>query len=120
MGPVRVVADAPGLDRPPRVLQIQEPVLIQALLAQPSVEALDEGVLYRLARPDELELHTPQMRPLIQGPARKLRPVIYANRSRKPTVPGHTVQDLRHSSSRQRKVKLNHRGFPRVVIHYRQ
>ena len=48
-----VVVPPPRLDLAPRVGQRQEPVRVQALVAQAAVEALDVGVLVGLARLDQ-------------------------------------------------------------------
>ena len=47
-----VVVVPPRLDDFPRLRQGGEHVLVEALVAQPAVEALDERVLHRLARLD--------------------------------------------------------------------
>src|SRR5206468_5512697 len=44
--PHLVVVAPPGLDLLPRVGQIEEPVLVQTLVAELAVEALDEAVLH--------------------------------------------------------------------------
>ena len=49
MGALRVVLDPPRFDRLPHLLQRREPVLIQALVPEPAVERLGEGVVGRLA-----------------------------------------------------------------------
>lgn len=51
--PVGVVLDSPPLDNRTGVGHVDEPVLVQAFIAQPTVEALDVGVLHGLARTDE-------------------------------------------------------------------
>lgn len=48
-GPVAVVVVPPGIDDPSRHEQAPEHVLIEAFVAEAAVEALDEGVLDRLA-----------------------------------------------------------------------
>ena len=73
--PVRVVMPTPAFNLAPRVKQIAEPAYLQTLFTQTAVEALDVGVLDRLARPD---VH--QFDPLIQTPgdeaaAGELRPI---------------------------------------------
>jgi hypothetical protein len=50
-----------------------EPVLVQTLVAELAVEALDAGVLVRLAWPDERQLHGPLVRPRIEYLAFELR-----------------------------------------------
>ncbi len=52
-----VVLDTPGFDRRLRVRQRQEPVFVQALIAQSSIETFHVGVLVRLAGSDEREVH---------------------------------------------------------------
>ena len=51
-----VVIDSQVLDDPPRFVQAQEPVFIQALTPEGSVEALYECVLHGLTRLDKLIL----------------------------------------------------------------
>ena len=46
----------PSLDSAARILKRQEPMRVQALLAQPAVERFNVGVIGRLARPGEDEL----------------------------------------------------------------
>lgn len=62
MRPFAIVFDAPLLDLVARAAERDENVFIEALLAQLTVEALDEGVLNRLARLDELQLHAARER----------------------------------------------------------
>jgi hypothetical protein len=50
VGPDGIVVHAPGLDDQARVSQAEEPVLVQALVAEPAIETLDVGILIRLAR----------------------------------------------------------------------
>ena len=57
MGSFGVVAPAVLLDVEPGIGQRQEPVLVQALIPEPPVEAFDGGVLDGLTRLDELQGH---------------------------------------------------------------
>ena len=52
-----VVVLPPGLDSLSGFVQAAKPVLIQAFVPQPAIEALDVRVLDRLARLDEVQLH---------------------------------------------------------------
>ncbi len=56
--PDRAVVDPPCLDALAFVVHVDERALIQTFLAQSSVEALDMRILYRVARPDELQSRT--------------------------------------------------------------
>ena len=62
-----VVMLAPGPDLATRVKQIAKPTHVQALLAQPSVEAFDIGVLDGLARPDVQQLDATLQSPSQSG-----------------------------------------------------
>src|SRR5512137_2990385 len=80
--PFPIVFDSPPFDFASRVVKRDEDMLVQALLAQPAVEALDEGVLDRLARLDELQLNAALVGPLIEYAAGKFRPVVALNHCR--------------------------------------
>ncbi len=54
--PDRVVIDPPGFDEAPGITETVEEVLIQALIAQPAIKALDEGILCWLSRRDVVPL----------------------------------------------------------------
>ena len=73
-----VIVLPPAFDLPAGVEQIPEPARIQALLAQPAVEAFDVRILHRLARPDVNELQLPLQRPGQKRSRRKLGTVIAA------------------------------------------
>jgi hypothetical protein len=53
---VGVVVDPPFFDDLTRLLEVDEQVLVEALVAQPAVEALDESILHRFARRDVVPL----------------------------------------------------------------
>lgn len=53
MWAVGVVAPAPALDEELRVAEREKPMLIQALVPQPAVEAFDVTVLNRFSRLNE-------------------------------------------------------------------
>ena len=52
VGPDGIVVHAPGLDDLARVRQAEEPVLVQALVAESAVETLDVGVRVALDQPE--------------------------------------------------------------------
>ena len=52
-----VVLDPPVLDRSARVCHREEPVLVQAFVAELAIEALDVRVFDRLAETDEAQTH---------------------------------------------------------------
>ena len=52
MRSVGVVVDPPCFDDLTRLVEVVEQVLVEALVAQPAVEALHEAILHRFARCD--------------------------------------------------------------------
>src|ERR1051326_4770732 len=86
--PFPVVFDSPSLDLAACVVERDEYVLVETLLPQPAIEALDEGVLDRFARLDELQLHSALVNPLIEHAAGKFRTVVglYHSRQAAPAV----------------------------------
>jgi hypothetical protein len=61
-----IAIHSPRLDHLSGLWQGEEPVLVQALIPQPSIEALKECILNRLARLDEVQWHT-----YLPGPAQE-------------------------------------------------
>src|SRR6266567_5525436 len=74
--PSGLVVDAPRLNRALRIDQAHEPVLVEALVPEPAVEAFDVRVLDRLARIDEVEHDAMAVCPLIERLAAKLGAVV--------------------------------------------
>jgi len=71
-----IVLDAPLFDLEPRIVERNEDVFIQAFLAQARIEALDVGVLDRLARFDELKSRATGVGPLVHRPTPELGTVV--------------------------------------------
>src|SRR5450759_3585433 len=78
-----VVVEAPGFDRLARIVERRKPMRVEALEAELSVEAFDEGILIRLAGLDEAQLDSALLGPGQERPARELRPVVRVDGFRK-------------------------------------
>lgn len=76
MRPDRVVVDAPGLDDPPSLGECREDVLVEAFVAHPAIEALDDAVLHGLSGRDVVPLDALLGRPAQHGIAGQLRAVV--------------------------------------------
>ena len=63
---VVVVIAPPEVQLPSSVGQVEEHLHVQAFVAQPTVEALDITVLDRPPWPDEVQMHTVTVGPVIQ------------------------------------------------------
>jgi hypothetical protein len=57
-----IVVLAPAVEYVLRFDRRCKNVRVQAFIAQPAIEALDEGILHRFARPNELEPHVVRVR----------------------------------------------------------
>ena len=74
-----VVVDSPLIDFMPCIGKAQKPVLIEAVIPELAIEALDEDILCRLAWLDERQRHIPLTRPEEHRLAGQRRPVIADN-----------------------------------------
>src|SRR5277367_3542420 len=74
-----VILLAPVRQSVAHIVQGPEPAGVEALVAQPSVEALDMAVLHRAARLDMHQPDLPVLRPRQHAPRGELRPVVRAH-----------------------------------------
>ena len=74
----------------------QEPGGIQAFRPQGGVERLDEGIVGRLARPGEVDLHAVEIGPLVEHAAGELRAVVDPQALRPAALAGQSVERLDH------------------------
>ena len=95
-------------------------MVIQALIPQSTIEALDIGILRGLARLDERQLHTPGMGPFIQCQAGKFRSMIDPDHPWQRPLPGNALQYTRHPLSRNGGIHLNDDTLPGTVIDHIQ
>jgi hypothetical protein len=101
----------------PGIAQAQEPVPVEAFVAQPSLKALHEGVLHRLARFDEAQPDAPLVRPLIDRLARQLRTIVQDDLVGATTLGHQPLQHPHHPPAWQGGIDLDRQCFPREDIH---
>src|SRR6478752_2210200 len=82
MRPRFVVVTSPRADDGACGVQALKPVVVQAFIAEATIEALDESVLRRFTWSDEFQLHAVVIGPLVQRPAGELRSLVSADRRR--------------------------------------
>src|SRR5690606_22556512 len=82
--------------------------------------ALDKGILDRVPRPNEMQLHTPQVRPGIEGAALEFRAVVDNDLRWEPPGRPQTVEHLRDAMPAHAHADFDGHAFPRALIHYRQ
>ena len=75
-----VVIDPPVFDDLARLADAREPVLVQALIPEPAIEALDIGILGRLAWVDEIQLNAVVIGPGIKGATAQFGPITPSER----------------------------------------
>jgi hypothetical protein len=99
MSPLGVVLVTPGFDDLPQFCHRDEPMLVQGLVAELTVEALDVGIFVRLAWQDRRQLHGMLVRPGIEHLALELRAVIDGDRLRQAAGLGKTRVRHLHAGS---------------------
>jgi hypothetical protein len=114
--PVLVAVPPLGLELPAGIKQVHEELTIQQLVPQPPVEALDEGVLDWPARPNELQLRLPVVRPRVHRLRVELDPVVNGDRLRIAALGGDGVEELGDPLSRQRGVRREERALARKGV----
>ena len=87
MGSFPVIMLPPIFDGTTGFLQADEPVPVQAIVAERAVEALTQSILDRLARRDEVQFDTGPLRPEKHGLAGELSSVIKNNSVRQALLP---------------------------------
>lgn len=76
MRPHPIVFIGPELDLAPSVVEQEERLLIETLVAQATVKRFDESILDRLTRFDELQPQSTAIGPLVHHSSAKLRSVV--------------------------------------------
>ena len=120
VGPHLVVVDAPLTDDIPGLRERLEPVLVQALVAELAVEALDVAVLHRPARFDQDVADAMLVRPSHEGPAGELRAVVGANGQRVAPKARRLVQHARDVSARDPEVDADLNALVAEVVGHGQ
>ena len=105
----RLVGHASALNRARRISQREEPVLGQALVSQPSVDGLDQGVVHGLAGSTELEPQAVLMRPRVQCFAPALRPVLDREALQEASRQSPPFKDRDDARAAQAHRRLDHR-----------
>jgi hypothetical protein len=110
-----VVIVAPVRDDLTRLGQIQESVLVQALVSESAVEAFDEGVLHRLARLDIVPSHPPRDPPQ-NGDTSQFAAVITDNDFRRAAIADELFEFAHHTYSAERRIDHGGQAFAAEVV----
>ena len=93
---VAVIILPPLLDETPGFCQGNENILVQAFIAEPSVETFHETVIGRFPRPTVLQANIMFLRPFIQGVACELRPIVRKESAWQASLQPKALQHLNH------------------------
>ena len=96
-----VICDPPLFNFAPRVIEGDEDVFVEALVAQPRVETLDVRILDRLAPFDKLQMDAMIIGPLIEHLAAEFGAIIRLNHDREATRFVQAPQNLSNAFTRQ-------------------
>src|SRR5450631_3880234 len=116
MRTLAVVLAPPACQSASYVIQRSEPACVEALVAQPSVEAFDVPVLHRLAGLDMYQPDLPVLRPAQHAPRGELRAVVRAQVLRSAAFSDQPLQHPGHASRAQAGVGLQRKALARVRI----
>src|SRR5262249_42749354 len=114
------VVTAPDFDLPSGVVERDELMHVQALVAQASVERLDESVLYGFAGPDEVELDAALIRPVLERSGGELRAVIDGDRARDRAAAEDSIEGDGHGAARHGGGDLQQWTLATPLVDYRE
>ena len=120
VGPDLVVVLPPGGRCAPGLMQGLEPLLVQALVPELAVEALDVAVLHGPARLDQDVAYTMAVGPGRKGPTGELRAVVGAHGQRVAAEGGRAIQQPRHVLARDAPVHCDVHALVAEVIDHRE
>ena len=120
MRSILVVVDPPVLDRGADLVDAQEPVLVEALVAKFPVEALDIGVLDWSTGRDEEKPNTTAIGPFVESTTRKLRAIIDDDGLRNPTELRKLVEPAHNACSRDGSRRIDPSAFPAEIVYHVQ
>jgi len=118
--PALVIIDPPRIDDRSDVIDIYEPVFVQAFVSELAVEALHETIIDRLAGADELQPDSVLIRPSIHGVADELGAVIDHDVFRQTMNSRYSRQNLDNPLTTDRGVGLNPETLFRIGVNDRQ
>ena len=111
-----VVVDPPCLDDLARLLEAGEEMLVEALIAQAPVEALDEAVLHRLARRDVVPFDMALLLPVQDGVRGQLGAVVAHDHRWIAALDCDAIELPSHAHAGERVVGNEAETFPAEVV----
>jgi hypothetical protein len=115
-----VVIEAPALEPMSGVGEVLEDLLVQELVAPPADEALDEGVLLRLAGHDVAPVDAGAVGPRQDGARGELRTIVADDRRRRTTPGNEPVELARDAGPGDRRVGDRRQALAGEVVDHHQ
>ena len=120
VGSLGVVVDPPELERVPGCWQALEQVLVQAFVAQPADQALDQAVLHRLARRDIVPGNAALLLPGEDRMRGQLGAVVADDHQRQAAQLGDAVELTGDAMAGQRAIGDQRQALPAEVVDHHQ
>ena len=102
VGTVAIIILAPLLDETPGFCQGNENILVQAFIAEPSVETFHKTVICGVSGPAMRQANAMFLRPCIQGVTCKLRAIVRKKPAWQASLQPKAFQHLHHSLTGKR------------------
>ena len=115
-----VVVDPPFFDDPSGLWQADEEMLVETLVTQSAIEALDEAILGRLAGCDVVPFHAPFFLPGQDSACGELGAVVADHHAGCASHLQHLIQFTGHPDAGERGVHDQRHAFPAEVVHHGQ
>ena len=116
MRPAGVLVGSPLFNDATRGGEPSEEVLVEALVAEAAVQALDEAVLRRLSRRNVVPFDAPIFLPLQDRARGQLGAVVGDDHQRSAARLDEGIELPRHSLAGERRVDDERQAFPREVV----
>ena len=104
VGTVAIIILAPLLDETPGFCQGNENILVQAFIAEPSVETFHKTVICGFSGPTMRQANAMFLRPFIQGVPCKLRAIVRKKPAWQASLQPKAFEHLHHPLTRKRYV----------------
>lgn len=111
-----VVVNAPGFDQRAGLGDAGKPMLVEALVPKLAVEALDEGVVGGLPRPDEAQLDATGVGPRVECAAAEFGPIVHHENLRQADGLGEPIEHADDAQTGQRPIDFDRDTFLREVV----
>jgi hypothetical protein len=115
-----VIIEAPALEQMSGVGEVLEDLLVQELVSKPADEALDEGVLLRLAGHDVVPVKAGAVGPRQDGARGQARTIVADDRRRRPTPGNEPIELARDACPGDRGVGDRRQALAREVVDHDQ